>query len=474
MSDLFKNLTAKQKSQLKMISIGLGVLVLVAFVAMVMGGGKKQDKLAPPHKKSDFSLVTNDIDKDVWMATKENDIRRLEQENQALKSVVESINQRLTEMSQQNLEKPKTKDSFMDTFRKKPQPPIPEVQQPSKLAPPSITPATEMPHPMPAATGFGGGGRAAGILPGSAGNSILAGTGNAPSAFLPSSSLDRVQGINVIPDAAPVKDNGGKSRSSKGATLPAGSFMGAVILNGIDAPTGLGEKSEPYPVMLSITDLSHLPNRWAMDLRECVAIGAGYGNLADERAYIRMEHMSCIRRSGESIDFSLKGHVVGEDGKLGLRGRLVSKQGQMIMKALLAGTMSGFANAFKPQQNVTLSLDGKTTAMPTSQEVFTQGTLGGLNTGLNRIADFFLKQAEGIFPVIEIGTGRHIEVMVLSSAEIPAPGASSETAGTVSGAVSGAVSGVSDKVSALTDKLPSLSRITSAVQGFTAAKGGSK
>ena len=36
----------------------------------------------------------------------------------------------------------------------------------------------------------------------------------------------------------------------------------------------------------------------------------------------------------------------GEDGKAGIRGRLVSKQGQLVAKSMMAGFLQGLAGAF--------------------------------------------------------------------------------------------------------------------------------
>ena len=41
------------------------------------------------------------------------------------------------------------------------------------------------------------------------------------------------------------------------------------------------------------------------------------------------------------MEVKIQGSVYGEDGKVGMRGRLVTKQGQMLANALLAGVVSG-------------------------------------------------------------------------------------------------------------------------------------
>lgn len=216
--------------------------------------------------------------------------------------------------------------------------------------------------------------------------------------------------------------------------LPAGSFMPAVMLNGIDAPTGNGAQGEPYPVLLSVTDLTVLPNRYKANLRECFIIGAGYGNLSDERAYIRTETLSCVRTDGKIVESSIKGHIIGEDGKLGIFGRLVSKQGQQIAMAILAGTLSGIGNALKPNQaysiyelqsNSTNANDYrfKTPTMnPKVQDVGEAAAMGGVGKALEMVAAYYLKMAEKLYPIIEVDAGRKVEVILLKGQDLTIQG----------------------------------------------------
>src|SRR6185295_15397592 len=94
-----------------------------------------------------------------------------------------------------------------------------------------------------------------------------------------------------------------------------------------------------------------LPNHFRSRIKECFVVGAGYGDVSSERAYIRTEALSCVTPDGHAIDVPIKGYIAGEDGKAGMRGRLVSKQGQLLANALTAGIASGIGHAF--QQSAT-------------------------------------------------------------------------------------------------------------------------
>ena len=52
--------------------------------------------------------------------------------------------------------------------------------------------------------------------------------------------------------------------------------------------------------------------------------------------YLRGETISCVREDGGVIETRLDSYAVGEDGKAGIRGRLVSKQGQLVAKSMMA------------------------------------------------------------------------------------------------------------------------------------------
>jgi len=196
--------------------------------------------------------------------------------------------------------------------------------------------------------------------------------------------------------------------------------MKATLLNGIDAPTKGSARGEPYPVLMTVTDLTFLPNRYRADLKECLVIGAGYGVLSDERAYIRMETLSCVRKDGQVIDVGLKGHVVGEDGKLGMRGRMVSKQGQQIAMAALAGTLSSFGQALRPSDRITIDLGGDT--IDRDEVPFGEGLRDvagrGIGSAMNKVAEYYLKRADEMYPIIEIDAGRQVEIIVLKGQEL--------------------------------------------------------
>lgn len=158
-----------------------------------------------------------------------------------------------------------------------------------------------------------------------------------------------------------------------------------------------------------------LPNRFRADVRECFVIAAGYGDLSSERAYLRTESIACVREDGGVIEVRVEGYAVGEDGKLGVRGRLVSKQGQIIARAMQVSFLEGFSRVFqKTAVPVIATTAGETTPFQSarSADALQGGVVSGTGKALDRLANYFLDMAEDMFPVIEIDAGRAVELVV--------------------------------------------------------------
>ncbi|MTH94799.1 TraB/VirB10 family protein, partial [Roseibium sp. RKSG952] len=108
-------------------------------------------------------------------------------------------------------------------------------------------------------------------------------------------------------------------------------------------------------------------------------------------------------------------NAIGEDGKAGVRGRLVSKQGQIIAKSLMAGFLSGVSEAFKSDPIPVISTDATATAQFQSMlsgDLMANAAISGSSTALEKVAQYYIDMADGIFPVIEIDAGRQIDIIV--------------------------------------------------------------
>jgi conjugal transfer pilus assembly protein TraB len=213
-------------------------------------------------------------------------------------------------------------------------------------------------------------------------------------------------------------DSGGKKpRDTLDSFLPI-SFTKGQLLGGLDAPTGGQAQGNPHPVLIRLSDNSVLPNRYRAEYRECFVIAAGYGDISSERAYLRTELLSCVRPNGDPLEVKIQGSVFGEDGKVGMRGRLVTKQGQMLANALLAGVVSGIGQGFS-QANTTYSTSPLgSVATASGSDAYRAGIGSGVGKALDRLAQYYIKLAEQTFPIIEIDAGREIDVVLTKGVRI--------------------------------------------------------
>lgn len=243
------------------------------------------------------------------------------------------------------------------------------------------------------------------------------GTGAAPEAEkAPEAPKLRVTGGSTTP-----KNDTAKKDEKPIPALAAGSFFEAVLLNGMDAPTSATTQKNPVPTTMRVKSDAVLPNKYNVDIKECFTLASGYGVLSSERAMLRTETISCVRKDGKILEGKLEGYVVGEDGRVGMRGRLVSKQGQMIAKTLVAGGLSGLAQGMTPQTVPQLNLGSSSTTQTSTADASTilqTGVAKGFSTSANEIAKFYMEMAREMTPVVEIDAGRKVTIMLVKGLEL--------------------------------------------------------
>lgn len=199
--------------------------------------------------------------------------------------------------------------------------------------------------------------------------------------------------------------------------LITGSFARARLLNGVEAPTGGQANGNPVPMLLEIRDPAFLPNRYRSDVKRCMVTANATGDLSSERVLVRLDRLSCITESRGAIDVKLTGYVTGEDGKTGLKARVVTRSGQAIANALLVGTLSGLGEAVSlAAQDSTTNFAG--TVTHSVNNPWRAGLGEGMQDALDRVADYYLKLADKIFPVLEVDAGRDVDIVITQSASI--------------------------------------------------------
>ncbi|KWH27681.1 conjugal transfer protein TraB [Burkholderia cepacia] len=199
--------------------------------------------------------------------------------------------------------------------------------------------------------------------------------------------------------------------------IPATSFVRVAMLNGVDAPTSGEAQHDPLPVFLELLDVANLPNSRKLNIKGCRILTQAYGDVASERAHMRGETLVCILKNGRTIEATIKGNVMGEDGKEGVRGRLVSKAGSALAMSTFAGISSGIGQAFSQSANTVSSTAFGATSIVNPSQVGRSAIGGGIAGGADSLKQFYIRAAEKLFPVVETDGGRVVEFAVTKGAD---------------------------------------------------------
>ncbi len=204
-------------------------------------------------------------------------------------------------------------------------------------------------------------------------------------------------------------------------TIPAGAFAKAVLLGGVDASTSIQASNDPRPILLRLTNPGTLPRKFRSDLEGCHALAACYGDISSERVFMRLEKLTCIeRKTGEVVEMNVQGYVAGEDGRAGLRGRLVDRAGESMRNAMVGGFISSVGNFLGQSRTPVLfsPATGLAQNHPLStSDILKQSTATGVSGALDKYAEFYIKRAEQMQPVIQVAAGRKADIVFTQGTE---------------------------------------------------------
>ena len=201
--------------------------------------------------------------------------------------------------------------------------------------------------------------------------------------------------------------------------LPPNSYASARVIVGVDASAGVSSQTDPLPVVLRITGpaRSVMQNGKVLTTRieGCIVNGAARGDLSSEKVYVKLARMTCDQPGGRVAVSEVKGFI-SFAGKSGVRGRVVSREGNLVSQALLAGIVGGFGRGFSANANGIfagqLGAGGQRPSLSATDIV-----AGGLGQGAGEAADtvsrYLIERAEQYQPVVEMPTGIAVEIVFL-------------------------------------------------------------
>ena len=221
---------------------------------------------------------------------------------------------------------------------------------------------------------------------------------------------------------SPVQVFGVTAPPTKGASegltvLPTGAHVKARIVSGVEA-----NAREPYPVLLQLDYAFTGPNKSTIDLSNCFMIAKAKANLSTERVMMETDRLSCVRDDGEHFKREAKGYVAGDDNTFGATGTYISKQGQVLLAAVLASIAKNAGQAIADAQKSTSVIGADKAAAATNITGNKAAYIGGaaMVDGASMVAQWYLEQAKDLIPSIGVGSGQDVFVIMLDTIEVPA------------------------------------------------------
>ena len=206
--------------------------------------------------------------------------------------------------------------------------------------------------------------------------------------------------------------------------LPPNSYAPAKVIVGVDASVGVASQSDPLPVVLRITGpaRSVVKNGKLLttNITGCIVNGAARGDLSAEKVYVKLARMTCDQPGGRVAVSEVKGFI-SFAGKSGVRGRVVSREGNLVSQALLAGIVGGFGRGFSANANGIftgqIGTDGKRDSL-SGADILTGGLGQGAGDAADTVSKYLIERAEQYQPVVEMPTGIDVEIVFLDGVHV--------------------------------------------------------
>lgn len=195
--------------------------------------------------------------------------------------------------------------------------------------------------------------------------------------------------------------------------VPAGTFVKAIMIGGADASAAVNAQANPVPMLFRLVADGTLPNHKTSHLKDCIVTAAVVGDISSERGSIRLENLSCTFPNNEVVDQQVEGTVFGPEGKNGVRGIPVWREGKLLERAFAAGTLSGFSDGLsQTYTSNSISPLGNTQTID-SGKIMQYGFAKGAGKAMDKLADYNIQRAEQYHPVIQLSAGTEVDVVFL-------------------------------------------------------------
>lgn len=202
-------------------------------------------------------------------------------------------------------------------------------------------------------------------------------------------------------------------------TVPVGVAEGVLFTGGEAKISGFGENDdENTPVGIKLLSDMTIANGNYKQVEDCFLIGSAKGELGSNRAIIRLYKISCLFQDEKSdlyiAEGNVKGWVFDENSSLGVSGRLISKEGQIIMTSLpLTLLQAGMDYLTKSATNINILGSADVSSALSS------GLSNGANQSFEKLQKIYEKYLDALTPAISFRAGRKISILFEGGQTIP-------------------------------------------------------
>lgn len=219
--------------------------------------------------------------------------------------------------------------------------------------------------------------------------------------------------IGIDNDELNLRSNNNLPKKNPDTFVPAATHAEAIMIGAADLSAGVQSQSNPSPLVFRITSNGTLPNGYKSHLKDCKLIAAAIGDISSERGLARLERLSCVFPSGEIVEQQVEGTIYAKDGKNGIRGTPVWREGALLGRAAVAGTLSGLGSAISQTYSTTSISPLGSTQTVNNNEIFKYGVAQGASNAMEKLADYNIRRAEQYHPIVQISAAQEVDVVFL-------------------------------------------------------------
>jgi len=398
---------------------GAGLFLAFVFMMIFQENAENKNQLGRYYKKEIKNGVDGLSDKDLWIEKSTNEIedirknnKKLQDQNDRLQKQLDSVQKLVIGLGRHLRafdDQQEDEEGKVDTIPSKSVPEYEKYKQENPyISGNSESPALELKNPLEKFRNFS---EQRGII-GAGGISTL------PVQKPMSNSKVLKSGIKIIK-----VNNSPTEHDLDENFIFAGTYARAVLLGSATVSAGISSSTNPKPVLLRITDTGNLPNKVKGLLKDAIVIGAASGHLSSESIEIRLERLTKIDKAkGIGIDIPIKGYVAGENGDSEIRGKVFDRAGAVARNAAVAGFLSGASEAITTNNSSAVTFEPNSGLAQFSPQKGTKmlemGASKGIGNAMEKYADFYIKRAEQMQPVIKIDGGRKVTIVFTQSVKI--------------------------------------------------------